>query len=246
MRRLSSRDVALMAIGAVLTYLSTVAIQVYIPATKGYFNIGEVMVYTWALLFGPWIGAFSAGVGSMMADVLTGYEQYAPATLIIKGIEGFIVGKLHLLLKRMSISRAKVLSIVIATVASLALAVLGLLIYSGVAEVTFFALSGSISGAILSLYIPWLLWVLAAIIFIVITGVMVLKVDPMLGIRALIVVIGGLEMVLGYFIYESVLYGPGQAMVEVPYNIGQMLVGLAVSIPLSKSVERKVLVQSIH
>jgi len=44
------------------------------------------------LLFGPIIGGFSGGIGSSLADIFLGFTIYAPGTLIIKGLEGFIVG----------------------------------------------------------------------------------------------------------------------------------------------------------
>jgi uncharacterized membrane protein len=45
------------------------------------------------------------------------------------------------------------------------------------------------------------------------------------------VIIGGLEMVVGYFIYEQLVlsYPLAAALVEVPFNIIQMLVGLVVA-----------------
>ena len=54
------------------------------------------MVYTTAILFGPLVGAFAGGIGSMFADLFLGYSHFAPATLIIKGLEGAIVGLLNL------------------------------------------------------------------------------------------------------------------------------------------------------
>jgi uncharacterized membrane protein len=45
-----------------------------------------------ALLFGPIIGGIAGGLGPMLADILSPYIIYAPATLIIKGIEGFLIG----------------------------------------------------------------------------------------------------------------------------------------------------------
>jgi len=44
------------------------------------------------LLFGPWVGLFAGGIGSMLGDVITGYFQYAPLTLVVKGLEGFLAG----------------------------------------------------------------------------------------------------------------------------------------------------------
>lgn len=36
----------------------------------------------------------AGGVGSALADVLSGYAHWAPFTLIIKGLMGYLVGKL--------------------------------------------------------------------------------------------------------------------------------------------------------
>jgi uncharacterized membrane protein len=54
------------------------------------------------------------------------------------------------------------------------------------------------------------------------------------------VVIGGFEMVLGYFLYETLVlaYPFALAAVEVPFNIVQMLIGLVVAVPLMHAVLR--------
>ena len=61
-------------------------VQIPMPLTKGYVNLGDVMVLTSVWFIGsPW-GVAAAGIGSAMADLLTGYAYYAPATLIIKAL----------------------------------------------------------------------------------------------------------------------------------------------------------------
>jgi len=50
------------------------------------------MVCITALLFGPIVGGNAGGLGSMLADLILGYAHYAPATLVIKGFEGLVVG----------------------------------------------------------------------------------------------------------------------------------------------------------
>ena len=54
------------------------------------------------------------------------------------------------------------------------------------------------------------------------------------------VVVGGLEMVLGYFLYEQIVLGYpfAAALAEVPLNLGQMLVGLVIAIPIMHAVLR--------
>jgi uncharacterized membrane protein len=62
------------------------------PLTGGYLNLGDSMVMLSGLLFGAAVGGFAGGVGSALSDILLGYGYFAPLTLFIKGIEGFLVG----------------------------------------------------------------------------------------------------------------------------------------------------------
>lgn len=87
-----SVSIAIMAIFAALICVVTMILVIPIPATQGFINIGDAIVMITALLFGPLIGALAGGIGSMFADLFLGYALYAPATLVIKGLEGFIVG----------------------------------------------------------------------------------------------------------------------------------------------------------
>ena len=149
---------------AALVAVATLLFVVPIPATSGYFNLGETLIYIAALLLGPLVGA-TAGAGATIADILVA-AQFAPGTFTIKAIEGFLVGFLNKKLNQKT--RSITLS---ATVA---------------------------------------------------------------------IVIGGFEMVLGYFLYEQLVLGYpfALALVEVPFNIVQMLIGLLVAIPVMQAVLR--------
>jgi uncharacterized membrane protein len=82
------------AIFAALTLIATYSFVISIPATSGYFNLGETTIYVAALLFGPWVGALSGGIGATLSDALLA-PQFALGTLTIKGIEGILVGVLY-------------------------------------------------------------------------------------------------------------------------------------------------------
>ena len=56
--------------------MATLSVNVYILTTKGYFNVGEVMIYTVPLLFGPKVDALAGELGSALAGVLGGYLVY--------------------------------------------------------------------------------------------------------------------------------------------------------------------------
>ena len=156
--------IAVAAVFAALVFVATYSFVVSIPATSGYFNLGETIIYVVALIFGPLAGALAGGVGAMIADILLA-AQFAPGTLIVKGFEGALVGfvnqKLH---KRISRS-----------------------------------LSATIA-----------------------------------------IIVGGLEMVAGYFIYEQLVLGypMAVALAEVPFNLVQMIVGLVIAVPVVHAILR--------
>ncbi len=133
--------------------------------TGGYFNIGEIIIFVAAILFGPFIGGFAGGVGSALADALVA-PQFVIGTLPIKFLEGFI---------------------------------LGYIIYTAKSK-------------------NWL------------------KNWETLKERSIIIgatIIGGMIMVIGYFFFELYLYSIGDAILEIPVNIAQLVVGLVVAVPVS-------------
>lgn len=73
------------AVLAALACVATMVVSVPIPATKGYFNLGDCIVLLCGLFLGPVYGALAGGLGSALADLFLGYAVYAPGTFIIKG-----------------------------------------------------------------------------------------------------------------------------------------------------------------
>jgi uncharacterized membrane protein len=153
------------AIFAALVCIVTVLFTIPIPATNGYFNLGESIIFIAALTFGPFVGSIAGG-GAAIADLILGFYVFAPGTLIIKTFEGLIVGVTNTRLKQRT------------------------------------------SSATLS--------------------------------AALSIIIGGLEMTIGYFIYEQLVLGYpiALALAEVPFNIFQVVVGLIVAVPIMHAVFR--------
>jgi len=74
-----------------LSAIATLVIRIPIPATTGYFNIGDVFVVLAGLWLGPLAGALVGGLGPTIADAI-GFPIFIPATLVTKGMEGFLVG----------------------------------------------------------------------------------------------------------------------------------------------------------
>ncbi|GAB6280053.1 MAG: ECF transporter S component [Thermovirga sp.] len=84
------------ALGAALASAVTVATMLHVPlpGLRVYFNLGEGVIYTIAILLGARYGGTCGGIGAALADILLGYPLWAPITLVIKGTEGFMVGRL--------------------------------------------------------------------------------------------------------------------------------------------------------
>ena len=72
--------------------VATMVIQIPVPMTEGYVNLGDSIIFVTSIVFGPIPGMVAGGIGSALADILTGYSHWAIFTLIIKGLEGYIVG----------------------------------------------------------------------------------------------------------------------------------------------------------
>lgn len=89
---LDSTTIGLSAVFAAAVTVATIAIP--IPVGFGYLNFGEVVIYTAAFLFGGTVGGLAGGVGAAAADmILAPFSIFAPITLVAKGIEGYIVGR---------------------------------------------------------------------------------------------------------------------------------------------------------
>ena len=89
------RKMVLTALFTALTCVATMLIQIQMPATQGYVNIGDCFVLLGAWVLGPWFGAFAGGVGSALADLLAGYPHYVPGTLLIKALMAVISALLY-------------------------------------------------------------------------------------------------------------------------------------------------------
>ena len=205
------------------------------------------MVYTSALLMGPYVGAFAGGVGSMISDLSLGYPYFAPGTLVIKATEGFVVGYLGTR-SFPSVTRTqwRVIAVAVGLIFTAALSYVGSTYFSGATTVT---LGGAWGLPSLSFdaQVPVLFWFALAGVSFVVIAVVAWKLKTAPGKSVMSVLAGGAEMVSGYYLYESfvlTLIAPASIVAglapaaEVPFNVAQALVGLLVAVPLVRSTTR--------
>ena len=227
----AARRAVAVAVFTALVFVATSIIAVETPATRGFFNFGETMVYTAALIGGPVVGAVAGGVGSALADLYLGYSYYAPGTLVIKGLEGLIVGYIASRARRLRGSGEHLL--VVGFLASALLALIGYRYYSGGTIL-------SLSGREIVFNMPPEGWIAVAVMFNLLLALSIAYRGVVGTVEMLGVIVGGAEMVLGYFTYQVLVLGytPMVAAVEIPVNVGQALIGLVVSIPLVDRLKR--------
>ncbi len=84
-------NTGILAAFATLAFVGTTIIRIPIPASGGYFNLGDTFVMAAALLYGPWIGGLVGLIGPALADAI-GFPQFILATAVVKGVEGAAVG----------------------------------------------------------------------------------------------------------------------------------------------------------
>lgn len=88
------KKMVLTALMAAMTMVATMSIKVPSP-TGGYIHPGDGVVIIAGIILGPLYGSWAAGIGSMFADLFSGYGAFAPATLIIKACAAFISSILY-------------------------------------------------------------------------------------------------------------------------------------------------------
>lgn len=159
MQNIQTRELTKMAMLIALTTVMTMVVRIPTPGTNGYLNLGDMVVFISALTLGKKGGFIVGGLGSSLADLLLGYSHYAPITLIVKGLEGYIAGSL---LETKWGSKTKLIPLVI----------------------------------------------------------------------------GGVFMAVGYYIPETFMYGNKAALVGLPANIMQGLLGAVSAILLFKGMEK--------
>lgn len=159
----ATQKIVISALFAALTCVATMVIKIPSPL-QGYLNLGDGFVLLSAWILPPAYAFFAAGVGSALADLLSGYILYAPATLIIKGLMAPVAyGCFRLFVKRVNRTASRIFS-------------------------------GSLAEIV---------------------------------------------MILGYFLFEGILYGFGASLVNIPANAVQAVAGILVGVLLMKVFEKE-------
>lgn len=135
--KITVSEITMCGVFAALTFLLTRYIQVQIiPAKGGLVHLGNVPMFFAAAICG--------GVGMALSDVLSPWIVYAPATLIVVGLMGFVFG---LIVKK----KPTIVNLIVATVVVLAIKLVGYYLFEVLLTSSFVVPLASIPGNIMQI-----------------------------------------------------------------------------------------------
>ncbi len=88
------RNLVMSAFFAALIYVSTRFFQIPIPATGGYIHPGDCLCLLAAWMLPLPYGLAASAIGTMLADLLSGYAAYALPSFVIKATVALVAGAL--------------------------------------------------------------------------------------------------------------------------------------------------------
>lgn len=253
----NTRKYVLTGLMTALVLCLTFFIKIPVPYTSGYIHLGDSMIYLSVLILGPVYGAFASGVGSMLADLLGGYAQYAVPTLIIKSLMALCMGLIMNSRGRKG-AFVSVLASIILWAGFCAGAIINLqvnirthgtgkilegILDPGADAETAASMEGKLNS--LTLYIAVgiavSILVLSAAVWIISrkNGNDIFNMKAIIGMTA-----AGMCMVMGYFIAESLMYGPIPATFSIPPNLLQFFGGVLMAGILAPGIKKASLIRS--
>lgn len=94
--RSTTFDMILSAMGIALVFVATLLLNIKLPITAngGLVHLGTGMLFIFSILFGPKKGAIAGALGMGLFDLVSGWTLWAPISLIARGLQGYVVGKI--------------------------------------------------------------------------------------------------------------------------------------------------------
>ncbi len=93
MNKKNISSIALCGIGIAIVFALTAFVALPI-GQFGYVNLGDSGIMLFATMLSPAHAFLVGGISSAIADLYLGYTHYAMFTLLIKGLEGFVIASI--------------------------------------------------------------------------------------------------------------------------------------------------------
>lgn len=232
------RKLVYTALMTAIILIMTLIIKIPIPFTNGYVHAGDMGIFLAGLLLGPWYGAFAAGVGSALADLLGGYVHWVIPTFIIKSLMGMIVG--YFAIKRPSQKWAGMLSFTVWTLSLIAMFInMTHLTPHFVLNTIEDAKTLTEASALLSSIKTQLMVSLFAIPGLLILFYALKKTLEISFRQSTGILLAGIWMVMGYYLASGIMYGSFIVPIfSLPWNIVQFVVGGILATVIMKSFSK--------
>ena len=87
------KELAVTGLSIALVFVATLLINIRLPIGQGgLIHLGTVPLFLAAILYGKRTGALAGAVGMGLFDLMGGWTLWAPATFLIVGLMGYVVG----------------------------------------------------------------------------------------------------------------------------------------------------------
>ena len=248
---ITAKKVSYTGVMTALVFVGTFIITIPIPFGNGYIHLGDGFVFLAGIFLGPIYGALAAGLGSALADLQAGYAIWAFPTFLIKALMAFTIG--YIMKENLS-DKAKGLWVFLSSVvfAGYFLLVRGMLIKAVTPDNSqYLSDIGSVATMAelldLTRFISVFLIILSVTVPLLLFGLFLAVIKSSENKRARSIIlriigagIGGLYMVLLYYLTEYILYGsPIIPIFAIPLNLLQFGIGILLSsllMPLRKLI----------
>lgn len=134
----------LTALFAAMVCVATMIIKLPTFGTNGYVNIGDTIVLLSAWIIGGVYGGLAAGIGSCLADLISGYGTYVPGTLVIKFFMAIVAYIVYMAFKKVNTN--KIVAYVVSGMIAEAVMVVGYFLYESTLLGYGIAAAGSIGS----------------------------------------------------------------------------------------------------
>lgn len=93
MGKTTTKELVITGLSIALVFVATTCINIRLPIGQGgLIHLGNVPLFLVAIVFGKKIGALAGAFGMGLFDLMGGWTPWAPATFIIVGLMGYLVG----------------------------------------------------------------------------------------------------------------------------------------------------------
>jgi uncharacterized membrane protein len=89
------KDMVVTSLLIALVFVATSFIKIRLPISLngGLIHMGNSMLFTAAIVFGPRKGAAAGAFGMALFDLMGEWAAWAPFTFVVRGVMGYIIGK---------------------------------------------------------------------------------------------------------------------------------------------------------